>query len=116
MGNPLSVSKKPTSSRLGRLAALGGMTTRVSAEYLGQRLAGVFQDDESRVGGLKATHIRNAEMVVETMGRLKGAAMKVGQTVAVLAEGADLPPEVAGILSRLHDKAPPVSFDVIPQA
>ncbi|MEE2750028.1 MAG: AarF/UbiB family protein [Myxococcota bacterium] len=107
------MSKKPTSSRLGRLAALGGMTTRVSAEYLGQRLAGVFQDDESRAGGLRAAHIRNAEKIVETMGRLKGAAMKVGQTVAVMADGAGLPPEVASILSRLHDKAPPVSFEVI---
>ena len=47
------------------------------------------------------------------MGRLKGAAMKVGQTVAILAEGAELPPEVAKVLGRLHDKAPPVPWTII---
>ncbi len=105
--------KKPPTSRLARLAALGSMTTRVSAEYLGGRIAGVLSDSETRESRLALAHIRNAEKVVETMGRLKGAAMKVGQGLAILAEGADLPPEVAGILARLNDKAPAVPFSQV---
>jgi predicted unusual protein kinase regulating ubiquinone biosynthesis (AarF/ABC1/UbiB family) len=89
------------------------MTTRVSAEYLGGRIAGVLSDAEAREGRLARAHIRNAEKVVETMGRLKGAAMKVGQGLAILAEGADLPPEVAGILARLNDRAPAVPFSQV---
>ena len=104
------MAKKPPTSRLARLAALGSMTTRVSAEYLGGRIAGVLSDAEARDSRLARAHIRNAEKVVETMGRLKGAAMKVGEGLAILAEGADLPPEVAGILARLNDKAPAVPF------
>ena len=107
------MGRKPPTSKFGRLARLGGLTTRVTASYLGQRISGAFQSEEEQTVSRKKAHIDNAERVVDTVGMLKGAAMKVGQTVAMLAEGAELPPEVARVLGKLHDSAPPVAFDVI---
>ena len=92
---------------------MGGLTTRVTASYVGSRLAGAFKDEEGRKESRKKAHIQNAERIAETMGLLKGAAMKVGQPIAVLADGADLPPEVARILGKLHDSGEPIDFQII---
>ena len=107
------MAKKTPTSRWGRMARLGGLTTRVTASYVGNRIAGAFQDEEQRKETRRKTHIENAERIAETMGMLKGAAMKVGQTIAVLADGADLPPEVARILGKLHDSGEPIPFETI---
>lgn len=107
------MAKKTPTSRWGRMARLGGLTTRVTASYLSNRIAGAFQDDEKRKASLREAHIQNAERIAETMGILKGAAMKVGQTIAVLADGTDLPPEVARILGKLHDSGAPIDFEII---
>jgi len=80
---------------------------------MGQRLIGAFQDEETRQRALRKLHLANAEKVVATMGVLKGAAMKVGQSVAVMADGLDLPPEAERVLSRLQNKAEPVPFAII---
>lgn len=106
----------PGGSRLGRIARLGGLTSRVSGSYLGQRLKGAFQDSETAQAALRTLHLENAERVVETMGSLKGAAMKVGQSLALAVDGMDLPPEVSGILGKLNDKAEPVPFPIIKAA
>ena len=106
------MSKQPT-SRLGRLARLSGLTSKVGSSYLGQRVASVFQDDDTRKDAMRRLHITNAERVAETMGQLKGAAMKVGQGLAQIAEGLDLPEEVGRALSKLNDRAEAVPFQTI---
>ncbi len=51
--------------------------------------------------------IDQADIVVNHVGRLKGAAMKAVQTISV--EGYDfLPPEVIAVLEKLQSQAPPV--------
>lgn len=107
------MAKNPPRSKTGRLVRLGGLTSRVSGSYMGQRIKGVFQDEEKRAKALKRLHLDNAERVVETMGALKGAAMKVGQSIALVADGMDLPPEVAKILGKLNNKAEPIPWEVI---
>lgn len=101
---------KSSKGALGRLASLGGLTSRVTSSYVGQRIAGAFQDAEGRREALDRLHLRNAERVVETVGRLKGAAMKVGQSVAMVAGSLDLPEDVRGVLGKLHDKVEPIPF------
>ncbi|MFT4974627.1 MAG: putative unusual protein kinase regulating ubiquinone biosynthesis (AarF/ABC1/UbiB family), partial [Myxococcota bacterium] len=107
------MAKKPPRSTVGRLARLGGLTSRVSGSYFGQRIRGAFQDEETRSEAMRQLHLQNAERVVSTMGSLKGAAMKVGQSLAQVVEGLELPDEVSGILSKLNDRAEPVPFDII---
>lgn len=100
-------------SKLSRLAKLGTMTTGVASSYLGQRIGSLFQDDEGKKESLARAHNENAERIVQSLGQLKGAAMKVGQAVAQVADGLDLPAEARGILGKLHDKAEPVPFATI---
>lgn len=104
---------KSPKGALGRLASLGGLTGRVTSSYVGQRLAGAFQDADHRRDTLDRLHLRNAERVVETVGKLKGAAMKIGQSVAMVAGSLDLPDDVRSVLGKLHDKVEPIPFEQI---
>lgn len=96
--------------RWSRIAKLTELSAKVSSSYLGQRVVSVFQKEEEQKSSLKETHLKNAERIVDTMGILKGAAMKVGQSLAVLADSMDMPDDVRKILSRLNDQAVPVPF------
>jgi aarF domain-containing kinase len=54
------------------------------------------------------TQVAQASELVQSLGRLKGAAMKVGQLISI--EGRDFfPPEVLEVLSALQDSAPPMA-------
>lgn len=99
--------------KLSRLGRLGSLTTRVGTSYLGQSIAGLFQDEDARRGALDKIHRENAERIVAQLGSLKGAAMKVGQALAQVADGYGLPDEARAVLGKLHDKAEPVPFDVV---
>jgi predicted unusual protein kinase regulating ubiquinone biosynthesis (AarF/ABC1/UbiB family) len=100
-------------SRLKRLATLGGLTSRVTSSYLGARVRDVFLDEDRRKRAMQRLHLDNAEQIAVTLSHMKGAAMKLGQQLAVAAASLDLPPEVAASLSKLHKDAEPVPFDVI---
>ena len=113
MAAEVDVAEKSGSSGMGRIARLGALTSRVSGSYLGQRIKGAFQDPEARDKAMRRLHLDNAERVVQTMGALKGAAMKVGQSLALATDGLDLPPEVSRILGKLNDSAVAVPFPVI---
>lgn len=101
------------SSKLSRLSRLGSLTTRVGTSYLGQKVAGLFQDEDARRDSLDRLHRDNAERIASQLGALKGAAMKVGQALAQVADGYGLPDEARAMLGKLHDKAEAVPFDVI---
>jgi len=62
---------------------------------------------------MSQVHIENAERFADTVGRLKGAAMKIGQAAAQAATSLDLPEEVTQALSKLHANAEPIPFSVI---
>ena len=47
-------------SRWGRMVKLGGLTSRVSSSYLGQRISGVFQGEKDRESSLNNLHLKNA--------------------------------------------------------
>ncbi len=100
-------------SKLGRLARLGGLTSRVGSKYIGQRLRGAFKDQASDEAERRQLHIDSAKQVARQLGQLKGAAMKVGQSLAQAVDGLDLPEEVGSALRQLNDKAEPVPFETI---
>ena len=58
------------------------------------------------------TLLSQAEILVDHVGKLKGAAMKAVQTLSV--EGYDFfPPEVMQVLEKLQSQAPPVSSEIL---
>lgn len=99
-------------SRLDRLAKLGWLGSRIAGSTAVQRVRGVLADREPHLRDASRTRqlLANAEQVVETLGQLKGAAMKVGQAIAAASVNLDLPEEVQSALSRLNDRAQPVPF------
>ncbi|MCB9665359.1 MAG: AarF/ABC1/UbiB kinase family protein [Alphaproteobacteria bacterium] len=103
--------KKP--SRLGRLAELGSLTGRVTAKYVREQVKQAVSRSELGRQALDKVQLENALDIAETMGRLKGAAMKIGQQAAMFADNLDLPPEVGRVLGKLHAEAQPVPFDQI---
>jgi predicted unusual protein kinase regulating ubiquinone biosynthesis (AarF/ABC1/UbiB family) len=107
------VGKKPPKGPVSRVARLAGLTTRVGGAYVKRRVAGAFQKAEIRERAMRRLNQANAERIVETMGRLKGAAMKVGQAAAMMADHLDLSPEVRGVLGKLHADVEPLDFATI---
>ena len=61
-------------------------------------------------------HIATAEDLVETLGRLKGTSMKLGQLASFIDAGV-LPPDVRdlyqGVLGSLRDAAPPMKAELV---
>lgn len=98
-------------SPVARLLKLGGLVGRVGASFAARELAGLGGPAAEREARRRETLARNAARIVETLGELKGAAMKVGQMLS-LHEGL-LPPEVSNALRTLQRKAPPIPFEVV---
>ena len=96
---------RPPTSRLARLSRLGRLGSKVGGSYMKQKVQGLFQDPEKQKRALERLNIDNAEQIVDTLGTLKGAAMKLGQGMANVASGLNLPDEVTSRLSRLHSDA-----------
>ncbi len=106
-----SEEKHFVTGRAGRMAKLGGLSGKVSASYLGTKVKGVFSNKEKRDEDMKRSNLANIRRVVETLGEMKGAVMKVGQMLSLQADL--LPPELADILADLQKQAPPVKFKLI---
>ncbi len=94
-----------------RLLRLGGLVGRVGASVAGDRAAGLLRHGPSAEARRLENLVKNAVRVAETLGEMKGAAMKVGQMLS-LQEGW-LPDEVAEVLRRLQREAPRVPPEVM---
>ncbi len=103
--------KQPPISALRRSLKLGALVGRVGTSVAGHRLLEIGRSDEVRRKQRADTLVANARRVVESLGELKGAAMKVGQMLS-LQEGV-LPKEVSGILSELQARAPSVPPEIM---
>jgi predicted unusual protein kinase regulating ubiquinone biosynthesis (AarF/ABC1/UbiB family) len=105
--------KIPT-SRVGRTAKIGGLAAGQAIRQAGTRAANVTRSKEGREAALERRHIEAAEQIVEALGTMKGAAMKIGQVMSFLDVGL-VPPEYQEEfqrkLAKLRDAAPTVTFD-----
>ena len=99
------------SSPLNRMAKLGGLLGRVGVSVITEKTLAPFRSDLTKEAHKLKNMTQNAQRIVETLGKLKGAAMKAGQMLS-LYEGL-LPSEVSQILSLLQKQAPPVPFEVM---
>lgn len=98
-------------SKGSRFIKLASMTASVASNYASTRLKNAFQSAEAATRDRMAAHQLNGERIAQTLGELKGAAMKIGQMASI---GSDvLPKELSDALVKLQKQAPPVEFDVI---
>ena len=105
------MAKKPVTTRSGRFFRLAGMTASVAGQYAGQRARRIFRSEEDNEGARSESYTRMADQIVDTLGELKGAVMKVGQIASQTQDF--LPREFSDALERLQKEAPPMPFEVI---
>ena len=71
--------KKATTSRTGRFLKLAGMTASVAGRYASDRVQRAFTSEEKSEARKQASYGKMADDIVDTLGELKGAVMKIGQ-------------------------------------
>jgi predicted unusual protein kinase regulating ubiquinone biosynthesis (AarF/ABC1/UbiB family) len=91
------------SSRLSRLAKLGGLATSIAGAVAAEGVRRLARGERPRLEDLLLTPA-NAMRAADELARMRGAAMKVGQLISMDA-GDMLPPELARIFDRLRSEA-----------
>ncbi|MEA2443587.1 MAG: hypothetical protein QOJ12_879, partial [Thermoleophilales bacterium] len=95
-------------------AKVGGLVGGQAAKAYANKAANLTRDDEGKRAANERLQIKAAEQIVDVLGQMKGAAMKVGQVMSFMDTGA-LPPDVQERfqtkLAALRDSAPKASFD-----
>ncbi|MEX2091971.1 MAG: AarF/ABC1/UbiB kinase family protein [Pirellulales bacterium] len=97
--------------RMRRMRMLGTLQAKIGAAYLFYWLRGWFKDADENKRLLAETHWRTAIRVLDSMSYLRGAAMKVGQTLANFPDIA--PREFVETLDQLHFDAPPMHWSLL---
>ena len=110
MGARVSENDMITSA-LRRFVKLGGLAGRVGVSVVGNQVLDVARSGPAKQIKTTENLVRNASRIVETLGEMKGAAMKIGQMLS-LHDGM-LPPEVAEVLRGLQKEAPKVPAEVM---
>ena len=99
--------------RIRRTAKVGGLVGGQTARNYATKAANLTRDQDGRRRAAEKRQLEAAEQIVEVLGQMKGAAMKIGQ-VASFIDVAGMPPEVSDRfqqkLAELRDAAPKVSF------
>jgi len=100
-------------SRLGRASRIGGVAAGAAVRQLGTRAANTMRSQEEAEDALGRQALEMADRLVKVLGGMKGAAMKVGQTLSVLDPGmvpSRYRDEFQAKLAQLQTMAPSVSF------
>ncbi len=97
--------------RFRRLTVLGTLQAKIGAAYLFHWLRGWFRNAEENERRLAETHWRTALKLLDSMSYLRGAVMKIGQTLANFPDIA--PREFVETLQQLHYEAPPMHWSLL---
>jgi predicted unusual protein kinase regulating ubiquinone biosynthesis (AarF/ABC1/UbiB family) len=104
--------------RVRRTARMTGVVGSEATRYARTRAANVARSEERATEALDQRHLEAAERMVDTLGSMKGAAMKVGQLASFI-DTDFLPEEYRDLyqdkLSKLRTSAPPMSWRKIAQ-
>ncbi len=98
-------------ARGARTARLAGVGARAGSGYAVHRARRVFAAAERRNALDADFQLRTAEQVVETLGHMKGAVMKLGQMASYVDQG--LPEQVRTAFAQLQQDAPPMSPELV---
>ncbi|MDQ6784242.1 MAG: AarF/ABC1/UbiB kinase family protein [Actinomycetota bacterium] len=97
-------------SRVRRGLVVARVTSRVGTGYVADATRSVVSSPERAAEQRGQRQLRTAAEVVETLGSMKGAFMKLGQMASYLDAG--LPPEVRKTLATLQADAPPMTAEL----
>lgn len=97
--------------RLRRAGLLGTLQTKIAAAYLFYWVRGWFKDAAQKEQMLADTHWRTAARVLDSMAYLRGATMKVGQTLGNYPD--IVPDEFVATLEQLHFNAPAMHWSLL---
>src|SRR5919112_4091807 len=104
--------------RVQRTAKVGQVLGSSGARYAGTRARNVVRSKDAATAELDKRHLETAEKMVDALGQLKGAAMKIGQLASFI-DTDFLPPEYRELyqekLSALRSEAPTMSWDKVRQ-
>src|SRR5918995_4024744 len=104
------------SGRIRRTAEVGSVVGSQGARYAGTRAANIARSPEEAAQALEQRHLEAADRMVETLGRMKGAAMKIAQLASFI-DTEFLPPEYRELyqekLSKLRAHAPPMRWETV---
>src|SRR5215210_2289592 len=99
--------------RIRRTTQLGTVVGGEGARYAGTRARNFARSPEAAAEALDKRHMEAAERMVETLGKMKGAAMKIGQLASFI-DTEFLPPEYRELyqdkLAALRTSAPPMPW------
>ncbi|MFA4928100.1 MAG: AarF/ABC1/UbiB kinase family protein [Patulibacter sp.] len=99
--------------RVRRATSIGRLAAGVAMREGATRVTNYGRSDEERDARMSKQQFRTAEQIVDVLGTMKGAAMKVGQVLSFMDVGL-VPPEhreeFQAKLSKLRDMAPRVAF------
>lgn len=100
--------------RFKRIFKLGKMGTKVGAATVGSTLMGMFRrDPDDKKKYLDDAYEKNAHRVVEVLGELKGASLKIGQLLS--ADPELLPGNFSDGLASLQRDVPPMTYNTVKQ-
>jgi predicted unusual protein kinase regulating ubiquinone biosynthesis (AarF/ABC1/UbiB family) len=94
-------------SRLSRGSALARLALRIGGRYLARSPRLIFASVEGRTEMRHELALRTADDVVEELGSMKGALMKLGQMASYIDE--DMPQTFRTAMARLQHNAPPMA-------
>ncbi len=99
--------------RIRRTAEVGSVVGTQGARYAGTKAANIARSKERSDEAIEQRHLEAAEQMVDTLGKMKGAAMKVGQLASFI-DTEFLPPEYRDLyqdkLADLRTSAPPMPW------
>jgi predicted unusual protein kinase regulating ubiquinone biosynthesis (AarF/ABC1/UbiB family) len=111
--DPAPEAKKLPTGRVARTARVGGLVTGQGVRWAGMRAANRVRTPERAAAAEKERTAALVNELVDQLGRMRGAAMKVGQVISIV-EFDGLPEEqrdeLQQKLASLRDGIPPVPF------
>src|SRR4051794_29438254 len=102
--------------RVQRTAKGGRAVGSPGARYAGTRARNLARSSDDRASEIDQRHMEAAERMVDALGQLKGAAMKIGQLASFI-DTEFLPPEYRELyqdkLAALRSEAPPMPWKTV---
>src|SRR4051794_12365835 len=100
-------------SRIARAGKLGRLAADHPVRGWGVRMANTTRSDDAAHAALERHSLETADRIVTVLGTMKGAAMKIGQSLSLIDVGLvpeEFREEFQAKLAKLQSAAPQVSF------